>query len=93
MIHSADCCRLFTVSGRVQGVFFRASTRDQAQRLALTGYAINLENGDVEVLACGNSDALSALETWLAHGPPLANVTKVVAVDRAPEHHERFVTG
>jgi acylphosphatase len=69
----------FIVSGKVQGVFFRASTRAQAQQLGIDGYARNLPNGDVEVLACGSEAALDALERWLQVGPPAA---QVVAVNR-----------
>ncbi|MEM7502253.1 MAG: acylphosphatase [Pseudomonadota bacterium] len=86
-------CRLFTVSGRVQGVFFRASTARQAATLKLTGYAINLEDGDVEVLACGTVDALDQLEAWLAHGPPAANVVDVRVTQRDVEVREGFLTG
>lgn len=64
----------FVVSGRVQGVFFRATTREQAQRLGLRGYARNRQDGSVEVLAVGSSAAIDALETWLRQGPPLAQV-------------------
>lgn len=68
----------FLVSGKVQGVFFRASTRDQAQRLALRGHAVNLDDGRVEVLAAGDADALDALERWLWQGPPMARVERVL---------------
>lgn len=71
----------FLVSGRVQGVFFRASTRAQAERLGLSGYARNLPDGRVEVLAQGAPQALAALERWLWQGPPAAEVT---AVEREP---------
>lgn len=67
----------FIVAGKVQGVCFRAATRDQAQRLQLTGYAKNLPDGSVEVLAVGESEALATLERWLWQGPPLAKVTAV----------------
>ena len=69
--------RQFTVHGRVQGVWFRDSTRREAERLGITGHAINLPDGRVEVLACGTARALSELENWLQVGPPLASVTKV----------------
>lgn len=69
----------FIVSGKVQGVFFRASTREQALELGLRGYARNLPEGRVEVLAQGEADALDALERWLQVGPPMA---KVEAVER-----------
>ena len=69
--------RLFTVHGRVQGVWFRDSTRREAERLGITGHAINLVDGNVEVLAQGAAEALSELEQWLHVGPPVARVTKV----------------
>ena len=69
--------RRFTVSGRVQGVWFRDSTRREARQLGLTGYAINLDNGDVEVLACGETASIDALREWLHQGPPLASVSSV----------------
>jgi len=65
------------VSGRVQGVFFRASTRDRALALGLTGHACNLEDGRVEVLACGPSAAVETLCRWLWDGPPAAEVSAV----------------
>lgn len=71
----------FIVSGRVQGVFFRASTRDQAQQLRLSGQARNLADGRVEVLVWGSSQALDVLEQWLQVGPAPARVD---AVSREP---------
>ena len=67
-------CIKVLVSGHVQGVFFRDSTRRQAVRLGLSGHAINLVDGCVEVLACGEPDALKKLQVWLKVGPPLAEV-------------------
>ena len=64
----------FLVAGRVQGVWFRASTREQAQRLGLAGSATNLADGRVEVLVAGADDAIDTLAAWLAHGPPGARV-------------------
>ena len=69
--------RLFTVHGRVQGVWFRDSTRREATRLGINGHAINLPDGNVEVLACGSARQLDKLEAWLHQGPPLSRVTKV----------------
>ena len=69
--------RLFTVQGRVQGVWFRDSTRREADRLGITGYGKNLGNGNVEVLAVGSAAALDSLSQWLHEGPPLAKVTEV----------------
>ena len=73
--------RLFTVHGRVQGVWFRDSTRREAEQLNITGHAINLPDGNVEVFAWGAPQALHALEEWLHTGPPMARVTKVVSFE------------
>lgn len=62
------------VSGRVQGVFFRASTRERALELGVSGWVRNLPDGRVEVLACGPAEAIDRLHAWLAEGPPLARV-------------------
>lgn len=67
----------FLVRGKVQGVWFRASTRDEALMLGLRGYASNLSNGDVEVLAVGDADAIDRLAAWLQQGPPMARVDAV----------------
>jgi len=69
----------YFVSGRVQGVFYRASAQAEARRLGLNGYARNLPDGRVEVLAAGPEDALAELERWLWQGPPLARVEAVRA--------------
>ncbi|MCG5515701.1 MULTISPECIES: acylphosphatase [Ectothiorhodospira] len=65
------------ISGRVQGVFFRASTQDKAQALGLDGYAMNLSDGRVEVVAQGPESALESLGQWLRQGPPKARVDSV----------------
>ncbi|RKF20147.1 acylphosphatase [Alginatibacterium sediminis] len=63
------------VKGHVQGVGFRYFTADQALRLGLCGYAKNLNDGSVEVLAVGEQDALGKLALWLKTGSPAARVT------------------
>lgn len=73
--------RLYRVTGRVQGVSFRASARDRALSLGLAGHARNLADGSVEVLARGGAEALAALEIWLWEGPPAARVEAVLAED------------
>lgn len=70
-------CARFTVTGRVQGVFFRASTRERALQLGLAGYAKNCSDGSVEVVASGEPEALDALDAWLHHGPSGARVERV----------------
>lgn len=70
-------CKLFLVSGRVQGVWYRAATQQQAHGLGVTGYAKNLPDGRVEVLACGAEDGVAELEQWLWQGPAQAKVESV----------------
>jgi len=72
------------ICGRVQGVSYRASTVEAAQRLALCGFARNLSDGRVEVVAEGSKEALIALEQWCRKGPPAARVTSVEARKSAP---------
>ena len=74
-----DVVKRFFVWGRVQGVFFRASTRTEANRLGLTGWARNLDDGRVEVLAVGSEAGVSELARWLEQGPPSARVDSVDA--------------
>lgn len=64
----------FFATGRVQGVAFRAHTRQQALALGLRGHARNLADGRVEVVVAGDAAAIDVLEQWLTHGPPLARV-------------------
>lgn len=63
-----------TVKGRVQGVWFRASTRDEAQRLGLHGFVENRPDGSVYLEVEGDEQALGELLLWLKNGPPLARV-------------------
>ncbi len=65
------------VSGRVQGVFFRASTCEQAKKLGLNGWVRNLSDGRVELEAYGSSDKIAELYDWLQKGPLMAKVESV----------------
>lgn len=69
-----------TVHGRVQGVFFRASTRDEADKLGLEGWVRNLVDGTVDVYAVGNREPVERLHAWLHQGPNGASVSRVDAV-------------
>lgn len=83
----------FVVSGKVQGVFFRASAREQALELDLRGYAKNLPDGRVEVLAAGSDAALDALAAWLRQGPPLARVDDLERLPASDDEvGEGFIT-
>jgi len=85
-------CRLFRVEGHVQGVWFRESTRREAQPLGITGYAKNMPDGSVEVLACGEPGALNQLARWLENGPPLAQVERAEWAITRRKCPDSFVT-
>ena len=78
-----EITRRFLVTGRVQGVFFRQSTRLEANRLRLKGLARNLPDGSVEVVAQGSAAAVEALHQWLRRGPAQARVEDVREIDSA----------
>jgi len=65
------------IIGRVQGVWFRKYTHEKGVELGLTGWVMNLDNGDVELVAEGNSDALFSLNKWLMTGSPLSHVEEI----------------
>jgi acylphosphatase len=67
------------VHGRVQGVFFRASAREEAERLGIGGWVRNLPDGTVEVDAAGAEPTLRAFAAWLERGPRQARVDRVEA--------------
>jgi acylphosphatase len=78
---STVIARRARVEGRVQGVYYRASTVERAASLGLSGYARNEPDGSVEVLAVGDSERVAALLEWLWTGPPLARVTAVMVTE------------
>jgi len=73
--------RAFLIFGRVQGVFFRDSTKKEALKLGLQGSAVNLSDGTVKVCLRGESEDIDLLERWLHKGPELARVESVIEVD------------
>jgi acylphosphatase len=77
--------RRFLVTGKVQGVYFRHSTRLEAERLAIRGTARNLPDGSVEVVAYGPPEAVESLRQWLHRGPPAARVAGVREVELSAE--------
>lgn len=74
-------CKKCFVSGRVQGVFYRDTTRQQAVKLGLTGYAKNLLDGRVEVLMCGDETSVEKLANWLWTGSDYSSVSGVQCSD------------
>jgi acylphosphatase len=83
----------FIVTGKVQGVFYRASTREQALALGVCGYAETRSDGSVEVLASGSAPALDALQHWLRQGPPMAVVEAVSREDLPEQELQGFRMG
>jgi acylphosphatase len=89
---SNQLCMHCFVSGKVQGVWYRANTKKEADRLGLKGYARNLSDGRVEVLACGERDKLDELYQWLQRGPELARVTDVSREELPWQDKQDFAT-
>jgi acylphosphatase len=82
--------RRFRIAGKVQGVYFRHSTRGEAERLGIAGYARNLPDGSVEVLAHGPVQAVEELRQWLHRGPRSARVDSVAELAVEPEEPLKF---
>jgi len=78
------------VSGRVQGVSYRAATANEARRLGLVGWVRNLGDGSVELEAEGAREAIETLLAWCHHGPPAARVTSVAVEERTPTGDREF---
>ena len=72
------------ITGRVQGVFYRASTRDTATRLGLVGWVRNTHDGAVEIEAEGPPDRVESLHRWCHRGPPAAHVAGVEIAEIEP---------
>lgn len=72
------------VKGQVQGVYFRASTQEQAEAIGITGWVRNLDNGDVEFEAQGEQERLDSLLLWARRGPTRARVEQLVCRDCTP---------
>ena len=79
-----------TVKGKVQGVFYRQTTKETASRLGITGEVKNLDNGDVHIIATGTAEQLEAFTAWCKKGPERAVVTNVM-VEKIPlQSFDRF---
>ena len=73
------------VHGRVQGVFFRDSTRQRAEAAGVAGWVANLPDGTVEAVFEGDDDAVETLVRWVEEGPRGADVARVDVTDEEPE--------
>lgn len=78
------------ISGRVQGVWYRASTVEKAKTLGLTGWVKNLSDGRVECFASGDEDKIKLLCDWFWQGSPLSNVTEVTSEQETWEEFSEF---
>ncbi len=74
---SREITKRYLIQGRVQGVAFRAFTREQARKLGIKGYVRNLPTGEVECVAQGTPEKLEIFEGYLWEGPPLARVRNI----------------
>lgn len=83
------CMRCY-ISGKVQGVWFRASAKQEADKLTITGWAQNLEDGRVEVLACGDEEQLELFYRWLQQGPQHARVSECSREDLGWQEYRGF---
>jgi acylphosphatase len=83
--------RRLVIQGRVQGVFFRESLRQEAERLGIAGWVRNRADGDVEALIQGDAAAVEALAAWAHRGPPAARVDRVdIRLDEPVLHLTHF---
>ena len=83
-------CIHLVVSGRVQGVFFRDGTRRKAMELGLRGYAKNLPNGDVEVVAEGDEDKINKLIEFIKNNPGHSKVENIKIYNKMAENFKTF---
>lgn len=82
---AAVICKRCFVAGRVQGVFYRGTAQRRARELAIRGYARNLADGRVEVVACGEDAAVQTFVSWLWTGSSASQVTSVEVFDLPPD--------
>ena len=83
-------CKRITIIGKVQGVYFRASAREKAEALGLTGEVRNLPDGSVEVIACGPDQEVEQLIAWCHIGPPSARVEQVLIGELPVKGYDGF---
>lgn len=79
------------VKGKVQGVFYRATAKEAAQKIGLTGWVKNTEGGDVEAVVTGTPEQLNQFIAWCKKGPPAAVVSNVEVVDEEEQSFKEFV--
>jgi len=88
-MNQQSCIRCY-VSGAVQGVFYRASAQNEAKKYGITGWAKNLPDGRVEIIACGSKEHLKLFFAWLKQGPKNARVLDVTYESIPLAKHDDF---
>ena len=83
-------CLHLLISGKVQGVWFRESMRQEALKQGVAGWVRNLSDGRVEAVVCGGADPVNRLLEWVKEGPPLAKVNGVEVTETAEERFPGF---
>jgi acylphosphatase len=78
------------IKGKVQGVFYRASAKENADELGVTGWIKNTSEGDVEAVVTGSEDQLQAFVKWCKKGPSRANVSEVITTEQEETAFENF---
>ena len=78
------------IKGKVQGVFYRATAKDEAQKLGLKGWVKNTDAGDVEAMVCGDEAAIKTFIEWCWQGPSRAFVTNVIVNETNEKVFEEF---
>lgn len=82
--------RVITITGKVQGVFYRGSAREQSERLGVNGEVRNMPDGSVLLIAEGEEDAVKALIAWCHYGPPRAEVLEVAVKEGVVKGYKDF---
>ena len=80
----------FLIKGKVQGVFYRATAKEVAEKLGLSGWIRNTDEGEVEAMATGTGEQLQAFANWCRKGPPRSRVTGIDETDAAEEAFTGF---
>lgn len=86
----ATVCIHCYVSGRVQGVWYRATTKKMAKKFGVNGWVKNLPDGRVEVMICGDAETANALKDWLWEGPIAAEVKDIVVIEEQCQSFSAF---
>jgi acylphosphatase len=89
---SNKICIQCNIFGRVQGVWYRASAQQEATKLGLTGWAKNMPDGSVEVIACGDEEQIQSFLTWLKKGSDNAEVEEMIYEEINYQEFEDFKT-